>query len=349
VFESTRFFGKITTKINSALTSKALLGITLIGLSPLNWSNVSVAGDYIQRSEFISLLDELEKDHKYNRFDLITLFSDVERKDSILKAISRPAEKSLTWGKYRNIFLKSSRIKKGVKFWEQYETTLTRASEEFGIPIEIIVAIIGVETRYGSNRGSYRVIDALSTLAFDYPPRSAFFRKELIEFLHLQKSAGIDTATAKGSYAGAMGYPQFIPSSYRHYAVDYDKDGQTDLINNPIDAIGSVANYFRSHGWKTGAAITTKATLTEGSDVSAVVNQKLKPKMNIGELKTKGLIADIKTDDKEMATAMQLEGKQGTEYWLGLTNFYVITRYNHSKLYAMAVYQLSEEIKAAKL
>ena len=352
-FNSTRFN---TSQFNSTHLKSASfalrrifnkIGLILLGLSALYCSNVTIAGDYIQRPEFISLLNELEAEHSYNRFDLIKLFSDVERKDSILKAISRPAEKTKTWAEYRDIFLTSSRVKKGLIFWRQHENTLAKASKEFGIPSEIIVAIIGVETRYGSNRGSYRVIDALSTLAFDYPPRAKFFRNELIEFLHLNKFAGIDTATAKGSYAGAMGYPQFIPSSYRHYAVDYDKDGKTDLINNPTDAIGSVANYFKSHGWQTDKPVTTRAKLTASANLTEF-NGKLKPKFNVGDFRRKGLIADTKTDDKEPATAMKLKGKKGVEYWLGLSNFYVITRYNHSKLYAMAVYQLSEEIRLAR-
>jgi len=242
----------------------------------------------------------------------------------------------------------TSNINNGIKFWDKHEKTLARASKEFGIPSEIMVAIIGVETRYGSNRGSYRVIDALSTLAFDYPPRASFFRKELIEFLKLKEIAGIDTATAKGSYAGAMGYPQFIPSSYHHYAVDYDKDSKTDLIENPVDAIGSVGNYFKVHGWQTGQPVTTRANLAATSDLAEEFNRQLKPKFNVGHFRSKGLIPVSKTEDKEPATAMKLEGKKGTEYWLGLTNFYVITRYNHSKLYAMAVYQLSKEIKLAK-
>lgn len=186
-------------------------------------------------------------------------------------------------------------------------------------------------------------------MAFDYPPRSPFFRNELKEFLKLKKEAGISLDEVKGSYAGAMGYGQFISSSYRHYAVDFDNDGQIDLINNPVDAIGSVANYFKHHGWKSGAPITSLArnmnAQTNNTSLSSIVNKKLKPEHTIADLKQNGLLADINFNDQEKATAMLLQGKNGPEYWIGLHNFYVITRYNHSHLYAMAVFQLSEALK----
>ena len=276
------------------------------------------------------------------------LINDAHRKESILKAISRPAEKRLDWGKYRKIFLGKKRVKQGVEFWNKQQEALTRASKKYGVSPEVIVAIIGVETRYGRHAGKYRVLDALATLAFDYPPRSKFFSGQLKELLYLIKEENLESSKIKGSYAGAMGYGQFIPSSYRHYAVDFDGDGQRDILSNPVDAIGSVANYFHRHGWKSGEPVTFPAKLTTEVD-KKLFNQKLKPKITLGDWRKSGVVAREKNTipDSSVATAMKMRTGDKTEHWLGLHNFYVITRYNHSRLYAMAVYQLSQEILAA--
>jgi membrane-bound lytic murein transglycosylase B len=292
-------------------------------------------------------IDEMTNEHNFTREELSQWFASATRKQSILDAISRPAEKTHTWASYRKIFIKPVRINKGVKFWNENESVLKRAAKEFGVPVEIIVAIIGVETLYGERKGTFRVIDALSTLAFDYPPRSKFFRKELKEFLLLAREQKQNPLDLTGSYAGAMGYGQFIPSSYRAYAIDYDKDGFADIWNNSEDAIGSVANYFKRHGWKTGGAVAVRSRIEKSYDKS-VVNKSLKPSSTVGELSQKGFTPVAPVDNSFSATAMRLEGGWGTEYWLGLHNFYVITRYNHSRLYAMAVWQLSQEIAKAK-
>lgn len=310
---------------------------------------VSVWADsYSEHPEFKKFLDEVVSENLYPEEDLRRLISTAERKESILEAIARPAEKTLTWGQYRNIFLTEDRINKGVAFYKEHRETFEQAAEKTGVPPEMILAILGVETRYGANRGSYRVVDALATLGFDYPPRSKFFRKQLKEFLRLEKEAGIDLNTAKGSYAGAMGYPQFIPSSYRHYAVDFDGDRKIDLIDNPKDAIGSIANYFKVHGWQAGAPVTTPARYLKNDtsgDLNQVINQGLKPKLTVKELQNAGLVPDMTLEESAPATAMLLEGNDGEEYWIGLKNFYVITRYNHSHLYAMAAHQLSQALK----
>lgn len=306
-------------------------------------------GNYLEHKKFQAFLEKVVKEDGHKKEDIVALFQDAKRKDSILEAIARPAEKRLTWAKYQDIFLTKKRAEKGIVFYKKYKAAFKKAESTYGVPSEIILAIIGVETRYGSNKGSYRVIDSLSTLAFDYPPRSKFFTKQLQQFLLLAKEAGIDLKTTTGSYAGAMGFPQFIPSSYRHYAVDFDGDGKIDLINNPVDAIGSVANYFNEHGWITGAQVTSPARYLKQqgktSDLEPIVNQGLKPKLIVSDLTAAGLISDTPFNANASATAMKLRGKQGDEYWIGLKNFYVITRYNHSKLYAMAVYQLSETLK----
>lgn len=326
----------------------SLLFILPMVLIAMITSQQSFGGSYLQNPGFINLLDKMEKEHGFDRFELVELFSDVKQQKSILKAISRPAEKTKTWAEYRPIFISDKRIQKGVDFYNKHKDTLLKAQKEFGVPAEIIVAIIGVETRYGSNKGSYRVVDALATLAFDYPPRSKFFTRELEHFLQLSKEAGLNPKLVKGSYAGAMGFPQFISSSYRHYAVDFDKDGKTDLIDNPVDAIGSVANYFAKHGWKTGEKTITLADLKTDSKstdtIDKVVNQGLKPKFTVADITAAGLAPRTKLSGKESATAWRVEGVSGEEYWIGLHNFYVITRYNHSHMYAKAVQELSEAL-----
>jgi membrane-bound lytic murein transglycosylase B len=216
------------------------------------------------------------------------------------------------------------------------------------VPAEIIVAIIGVETYYGRVAGSYRVIDALSTLAFDYPARSPFFTSELKHYLILARDQGLDPTELKGSYAGAMGFGQFMPSSYREYARDFDGDGIVDIWENPVDAIGSVANYFKQHGWRTGETVVVAADANDDTpeDVFVQSRKDLKPEHTIAEFAAQGVVAREKLDPAALATAMKFELEDGYEYWLGLHNFYVITRYNHSAMYAMSVYQLSQRLGA---
>lgn len=336
-----------------SMTHRWLLSLPLLpGLLLWLLSNTSAANNYTQHPQFSDFLDEVVSEGIYPKEQLITLMQSTTRNESILKAIARPAEKTLTWAEYRKIFLTEDRINQGVEFYRQHKDTFAKASKTTGVPEEMILAILGVETRYGKHRGSYRVVDALATLGFDYPPRAKFFRKQLKEFLFLEQEAGIDLSTAKGSYAGAMGYPQFIPSSYRHYAVDFDGDKKIDLIDNPADAIGSIANYLKVHGWRPNEPITTPARyLKNGTSdksnaaLTAALNQSLKPKHTVKELSDLGLIPDLTVPASEKATAMRLQGDNGDEYWLGLRNFYVITRYNHSRLYAMAAYQLSQALK----
>lgn len=289
------------------------------------------------------------KEEGFSEQYLTSVLSEAKRQESILKAISRPAEGRLTWGKYRNIFIGPKRISQGIKFWQENKAVLERAEQVYGVPPEIIVAIIGVETRYGRITGSYRVLDALATLGFDYPRRSKFFRGQLKEYLRLVKEEQVDVTSLKGSYAGAMGYGQFIPSSYRNYAVDFDQDGKRDIWNNKTDAIGSVANYFAVHGWKSGepviSAVNLPATLED--DWFGKGRKGLIPKVTIGEWQERGVQSNLDLAADGKATLLRLEIEEDLQYWLGLHNFYVITRYNHSNLYAMAVYRLSEEIKRA--
>ena len=258
--------------------------------------------------------------------------------------MSRPAE-AKPWYAYRDIFVNNRRIRGGVKFWRTHAATLAEAERVYGVPPEIVVAIIGVETQYGGNMGSYRVLEALSTLAFDYPRRADYFRKELANYLLMTRAEGIDPLALRGSYAGAMGLGQFMPSSFLSYAVDFDGDGHRDLWGNPRDAIGSVANYFNKHGWRSGEQVTVPASVS-GAGYSGLVSRKLSPpKDSVASLQAQGVSPRGPVSGSQAAMLLEFEGRNGPEYWLGFTNFYVITRYNHSRLYAMAVYQLSQEIR----
>lgn len=310
----------------------------------------ATANGYLDHPEAQKFIAEIQAEQAYPPAKLKDLLRSATPQQSILEAIARPAEKTKTWAEYRPIFLTEERVNQGVEFYRQHESTLVRAEQEYGVSRYVILAIIGVETRYGKHMGRHRVIDALTTLAFDYPPRSAFFRSELKHFLQLEQEAGIDLNAAQGSYAGAMGYGQFIASSYRHYAVDFDGDGRRDLLHNPVDAIGSVANYFRQHGWRTGEPVASLARRL-GEQARALEpllsspTRPQKPTRSILELKQAGLLPDADLPADSAATATRFLGKDGPEYWIGLQNFYVITRYNHSPLYAMAVYQLSEALQ----
>jgi membrane-bound lytic murein transglycosylase B len=324
----------------------ALLSANTIAGNTTSHSTANNTQDYVGRADVDTFIDEMVNDHQFSREDMQAWFSQAVKKQNILKAIARPAERTHTWASYQDIFLTSSRLSKGVDFWVENEETLARAEAEFGVPASVIVAIIGVETRYGGNKGSFRVIDALSTLGFDYPPRSSFFRKELKEFFLLAREQKQDPMTLIGSYAGAMGYGQFIPSSYRAYAIDYTNDDFADIWNNATDAIGSVANYFKRHGWKQGQPVIVRTRISDGYDDS-ILNDSLKPKHTVNSLAEKGYIP-ITPLAEQTANAIRLEGKKGTEFWIGLNNYYVITRYNHSRLYAMSVWQLSQQIAEAK-
>lgn len=287
---------------------------------------------------------EMAERHGFDPSRIRETLAGAERRQDILDAISKPAE-AKPWYEYRPIFLTPSRIGGGIEFWDEHEDLIARASREYRVDPAIIVAIIGVETRYGEITGRYRVLDALSTLAFHYPPRSSFFRRELEEFFLLGRDEPFEVSEVKGSYAGAMGYGQFIPSSYRAYAVDFNGDGGRDLWR-PADAIGSVANYFREHGWRQGEPIAVRAETAPNA--RPVPDAPLKPEWTLAELERRGFKPATSVDAGLEATLITLEQPDGEEHWLGFHNFYVITRYNRSPLYAMAVLQLSRAIEEAR-
>ena len=327
-----------------------LLGLTSLALYG------SVHADYADRADVQAYVAEVAAEHGFEEAELLELFGQAARKDNILESIARPAERRLEWFEYRNIFLKEPRINQGLAFWAANEATLAQAEERYGVAPEYVVAIIGVETRYGRIKGGYRVLDALTTLAFDYPPRASFFRGELTQYLLLAREEGRDPLWFTGSYAGAMGYGQFIPSSYRAYAVDFDGDGLRDIWSNESDAIGSVANYFSRHGWVPGKPVAFRVTVTDDA-ADAVANESLNLKRTVAELVALGVSippaevnsAQAGLAEEEKAGLYRMALEEGMEYWLGLNNFHVITRYNRSRLYALAVHQLSQEILHAKV
>lgn len=314
------------------------------------FTNNSQAGDFSQYEELTALIEQLEADKIYAPGELATLFEQVNRQPKVLEAIARPAEKSKEWRDYRPIFMTSARVSDGLAFWDTYRADLNRAEKATGVPASMILAILGIETKYGNNKGSYPVIEALATLGFDYPPRAPFFRKELKEFLILTKQNGMDPLVIQGSYAGAMGFPQFMPSSWRNLAVDFDSDSRIDLINNPVDAIGSIANYFKGNGWRAGEPVVVRSRLA-GQLYDTATSTELKTVSTLQALATQGLsprdpIANLAASTP--ASGIRLQGMSGGEFWIGFNNFYVITRYNRSILYAMAAVQLSQALEAAQ-
>ena len=299
----------------------------------------------VDRPEIRQFVDTMVEKHGFDRDTLTETLRQAETQEAILTAISRPAEKTLAWHEYRNIFLTDERIRAGVDFWHEHRDVIARISEETGVPPEILVGIIGVETYFGRITGRYRVLDALATLAFDYPPRSTFFTRELEEFLLLVQEEELDATVPTGSYAGAMGAPQFMPSSFRAYAVDSSDDGKRDIWENWQDVIGSVANYFVAHGWEPDRPVIARATLGSEWQGEPPANT-LSPSETVGSLSRQGVLfaSDLPVEHKSQL--LTLEGEDGAEHWVGFHNFFVITRYNRSVMYALAVHQLGQEIAA---
>ncbi len=330
-------------KINNYYKNSKVVFYCFMFFTSLNASIATAQENYSQRADVKKFINEMVKQHGFDRVYLSNKFANAKKLDNVLESIARPAEKQLTWRQYSPIFVTDKRSDRGKAFMKKHRLTLARAEKKYGVPVEIIAAIIGVESYYGKHTGKYTVFDSLTTLGFDYPKRSEFFRKELKEFLLLSKEENIDVDKMTGSYAGAMGMPQFISSSYRRFAVDFDGDGKRDLWNSIDDVIGSVANYFKMHNWQTGASVAQPVTVTDKSIVKK--ENTIEPYATISQFEKQGVKLGAKLDGKQLASLLKLEGKYGNEYWLILQNFYVITRYNHSELYAMAVYQLSQKLK----
>lgn len=297
--------------------------------------------------EVRTFIDDMVRQHGFQAAELEQLFADVQLRREVVEAIERPGETS-PWYEYRKRFLTEQHVRHGLAYWKLHQQALERASREYGVPPEIILGILGVETQYGRSASRYRVIDALTTLWLQYPPRADFFRRELEEFLLLAREQKIDPRQVKGSYAGAIGIAQFIPSSYRRYAVDFDGDGRRDLMNSPADAIGSVANFLRVHGWSAMDPISDTVRL-EGTRYFWVEKFGVRPVLSVRELVRYGIYPlqhTLNTDRR--AALISFEGEDGPFYRLGYNNFYVITRYNRSKLYALAVLELSDKLREAR-
>ncbi|MFI3155507.1 MAG: lytic murein transglycosylase B [Methylococcaceae bacterium] len=314
---------------------------------------ISCTGNIKDNESVNTFIGQMVTKHQFDKAELDDLFDTVEINQDILKKIASPSE-GLPWYKYRKIFLTEARIDAGVQFWRNNAAALAAAEKQYGVPAEIIVAIIGVETLFGKNTGNYHVIDALSTLAFAYPPRSKFFLSELENFLLLCRDEHINPADPLGSYAGAMGMPQFMPSSFITYAVDFDNDNRRDIWHDNNDVIASIGNYFAKHHWQTGQPIAVPVTAKGeahapplhpvSENYKSALNKDLKPDLRLVELESLNLTTSRQLPLNSKMKLLSFEQQQGEELWAGLDNFYVITRYNHSPLYAMAVYQLSLSI-----
>ncbi len=301
-------------------------------------------GYFVERQDVKAFIDAMVAAHGFERAELENIIGDAVYQPRIIELMTRPAE-AKPWFEYRPIFLTDDRIQFGVEFWQQNDETLKQAEARFGVDPAVVVAVIGVETKYGRILGNHRVIDALMTLAFDYPKRGREFQGYLEQFLVLTRQEEMDALELKGSYAGAMGMGQFMPGSYLEYAVDFDGDGIRNLWSNHSDVIGSVANYLSRHGWSAGEPVAEPVRSDVGTP-RPLKEPGLKPVYPLSQMRDWGYIpvTDF-SDDSLLATLISLENRDGMEHWLGFQNFYVITRYNHSPLYAMAVYQLSREIE----
>ena len=313
-------------------------------LTTLLITSVLLSSAALANTDEQAFIDKMVKEHQFDAAEISSLLNQAKKQQSIIDAMSRPAEKRLNWGQYRKIFITDKRIKGGMKFWKENQAILEQAEKTYGVPAHIITAIVGVETYYGRITGKYSVLDSLYTLGFHYPPRAKFFRSELEEFLQLAREEGVSPTEPLGSYAGAMGRPQFISSSFRAYAVDFDKDGKRDIWENNADVIGSVANYFKRHGWKAGEPVAQLVTgAKKGFDKE--IKAGYKPSLDVKSLIDKGIILGSSLDKDAKVALLEMESDDGNEYWVASPNFYAITRYNHSPLYAMAVFQLSEAIR----
>lgn len=297
-----------------------------------------------------AFIDKMVKKHNFDKDELTAIFHHIKFKiaDKSTKKKQKKTKKikkgTMSWDKYRGLFITEERIEDGVNFWQDNLTTLQRAEKKYNVPAEIIVAILGVETNYGDKKGTHPTLETLAKRAFGNYRRRNFYKKELEAFLLMTRENSLAPLSIKGSYAGAMGFPQFISSSYRHYAVDFNQDGKIDLFSNPIDAIGSIANYFDRHQWHDFGEIARPISL-KTQHLKHAKRSNSKPKKNAQYWRKKGFDIDTDIHNKTKLAFIRLPQKINQDTWLTFWNFYVLTRYNHDNRYAMAVYQLSEKLK----
>jgi membrane-bound lytic murein transglycosylase B len=326
-----------------ARTHHELIGLFLVlGLAGTNASSASALDTH--RDDVKSFIAEMARQYSFKRHELRKLLASAQSQPAILEAMERPAEKAKLWYEYRPIFVSERRIREGTDFWVAHRQDLDRASVRSGVAPEYLAAILGVETYYGRLTGNYRVLDALATLAFDYPPRAQFFRDELEQYLLLTRDFKMDPVALRGSYAGAMGAPQFMPSNYRRYAVDADEDGRIDLWHNWSDVCASVGNYLQEHGWNAGEPVLAEASV-EPERAASLDGRKLALDETVASLKGKGVNFETSMPPETPAMLIAVDEPDGVHWRVGYNNFYVITRYNHSLLYAMAVYDLAAAVR----
>lgn len=280
--------------------------------------------------------------HHFNYQQLTQLFAKVKLQPQAIQLMKQPHE-AKPWYKYRSLLVTPDRIAGGVKFWHEHAKLLSQIEQKYGVPTNIIVAVLGIESNYAAVQGNFKVLDTLFTLAFSYPRRSAYFRHELEQFLLLAREAKLDPNLIYGSYSGAIGQPQFMPSTYRQYAVAYKHAGYSNLFSNDADVIASIANYFKRHGWRKGAPITVKAQIMKNKYL-AIAHYGLRSKITIASLQCHGVTASVPIAPTQQVTFLRLQQQQGYEYWIGLPNFYVLSSYNPSLNYTMAVFQLAQQI-----
>ncbi|NMG04206.1 lytic murein transglycosylase B [Azoarcus taiwanensis] len=318
-----------------------LLGL-LVALS-------AAQASFVSHPEALSFVQEMEERHGFDRSELLDALHRASHNERVIRLIQPPSQPSArSWRNYRQRFMGEPRISSGVSFWVRYEDSLREASRIYGVPPEIIVSILGVETHYGSYTGSFEAVSALATLAFDYPRRAELFRRELENLFLLAREQGRDPFSYRGSFAGALGYPQFLPSSIRNYAVDFNGDGRIDFDSDPIDAIGSIANFLAAHGWQEGEPIAQRIRIPADIDPRPLIEAGIEPSLEYFSLISSGISAyDGSQLHPSLATVFDLPTPgEIAQYWVGYRNFYVITRYNRSSFYAMSVFELAEEIRA---
>lgn len=324
-----------------ALAALALVASVTFGAAPARAFDPG-------RTEVAEFIADLAHRHDFDPGPLAALLAKAESRPAILQAISRPAERTLTWDEYRSRFIVERRIRRGIQVYAERKAELERAASSTGVPAEVLLAIVGVETSYGENTGKYRVVDALATLAFDYPPRAPFFRGELEQFLLMTREEQLDPLVPLGSYAGAMGIPQFMPSSFRRWAVDGDGDGKRNLWTSWADVFASVGNYLAVHGWRRGEPVMLPADAS-GANLEGLEFGKVGLPETVGSLRRRGVKFTTDLPDATPATLVALTVAFGTEYRVGFANFHAITRYNRSHMYASAVSDLADAIGAARL
>jgi membrane-bound lytic murein transglycosylase B len=317
------------------MIKRVYISLTLLFL----WSTAHA----VEMQGIPQFVDEMVEKYQFNRDELDKVFQHAAYRPDVIAAISAPATKR-PWLQYRAAFINPLRINKGVEFWRHYEKTLRRAELRYGVPKEIIVAVIGVETLYGKQSGGFRTLDALTTLAFDYPRRAEFFRNELAQYLLLAREQKFNLFDVRASYAGALGIPQFMPSSYRKYAVDFNANGRVDLLHEPEDAIGSVANYLKVYGWRSGERVALRAKLDQTAE--APLDQKMR---DAAAWQALGVMPE-KQNEKLLthSSLIDFTVESDKEYWLAFENFRVIMLYNNSNYYAMSVFQLAQALKSAR-